>query len=582
MLTPVNKPFTQRRVITYDLEWVPGGNPAKAKAHGFHPLQLRLIGTFDGDRYRIYSSLDSFFAGEFTSRTSGAWYYAHAGGTADMRFLFEWLVDNQHKYRVQCLFRGSSAMIVKIRRGNLVWTLIDSYFLIRQPLRKIGEWMGQAKGGESNSTDMFYAPWKELCDYNEQDNRILYSAIKTFETTLNELGSGLEVTVASSALALFRRSYLKRKVRQNLGVNEHSRQSYIASRVEVFQQDVTAAGYWDINSSFPHEMTHAVPGDLVRRDRTIPSHELYLARARVRVPECYLPPLPYRSRTRRLYFPWGEWDGWFTGVDLSFLEEMGGTIMNVHDVYHFAPLTDLSDYATDIYERRRTATSDAYKQVLKILLNSLYGKFAESDEKRQILINPTAQALSQPGMREVIPGVWEQTESKTPPHAIVPISAHITARARRSLTRYMAQSPVVYYCDTDGFAVPESVKFPESDALGGLKFEKPIWHARFEAPKLYAIKKTQDADYDIKAKGFSRIRDGDGDRRITYKDFCDLIDHRDLEIAHFQRIREGLRDGNLSPTENPIQKTYLGKHKSKRRYIPGGNSVPRHVGEIDD
>lgn len=580
MLAPLKKPFQKRKIITYDLEWIPGGNPAKAQRLGFEPLQLRLIGTFDGERYRAYSSLDSFFAGEFTRRTAGSWYYAHAGGTADMRFLFEWLVDNQHQFRVQCLFRGSSAMIVKLRRGNMVWTLIDSYFLIRQPLRKIGEWVGMAKGGSSDSTDLFYAPWKELRDYNEQDNRVLHQAIRIFEETLNELGSGLEVTVASSALALFRRAYLKRTVRQHLGVNEASRQSYIASRVEVFQKQVTRAAYWDINSSFPHEMTFAAPGDMTAHNRTIPAHELFLAHVRIRVPECYLPPLPYRTENRRLFFPYGEWDAWLTGVDCHFLEEMGGTILRVNDVYHFDELHDLRNYARDIYERRRTATSDAYKQVLKILLNSLYGKFAESDEKTQIVINPPATFLRQSNIREVIPGVWEQLEYKTPPHAIVPISAHITARARRSLARFMIQSPEVYYCDTDGFAVPETMQYENSDALGGLKFEKPIWQAHFEAPKLYAIQKTEGAEYDIKAKGFSRIRDEDGDRRITYDDFCRLIEHQDLEIAHFQRIREGLRDRNLSPTENPIMKTYIGKQQSKRRFIPGGNSVPWRVDQI--
>src|SRR5687768_12723103 len=68
-----------RDFLTYDLEWIPG------------TLQVRLVGVFDGSRYRCYSSLEAFIANELTHKNRGKWFYAHAGGLADFQFVLEQL-----------------------------------------------------------------------------------------------------------------------------------------------------------------------------------------------------------------------------------------------------------------------------------------------------------------------------------------------------------------------------------------------------------------------------------------------------------------------------------------------------------
>ncbi|MHA2066788.1 MAG: DNA polymerase, partial [Candidatus Thorarchaeota archaeon] len=216
-------------------------------------------------------------------------------------------------------FSGSSAVIVRITNGRCHWTFLDSYWLIRQPLRKIGEWVGQQKGGEVDSVDMFYAPLPELIAYNERDCVILYDAIRVFEKTLLELGGRLEVTVASSGLSLFRRRFLDRTIQTDPHINDTARKAYVASRVEVYEHECHNADYWDINSSFPYAMTFDAPGEVAKVSDRYEEGKLSLCHARIKVPDCDLPSVPFRTQDSRIYFPVGEWEGWFSNIDLELL-----------------------------------------------------------------------------------------------------------------------------------------------------------------------------------------------------------------------------------------------------------------------
>lgn len=606
-----------RRFSTYDLEWTP------------HTLELRLVGVFDGRTYRRYTTIADFLNAELRHATRGRWYYAHAGGLADLRFVLEYLIRAENPdVRVHASFSGSSAIIVKVAKGGKrvgkkwigedSWFFVDSYWLLRQPLRKIGEWMGMAKGGDASGTrerckyphgactcdPIFFAPEAELAEYNEQDCRILWHAIDHFEDTLRRLGGELQKTVASSAMNLFRRVYLDREIRTSERVNAVSREAYIASRVEVYRHRLEpdplerpVAEYWDVNSSFPYAMTFAAPGNARRTQKKRPKDgTLYLGRATVTVSEdCALPPLPYRSKGSRLYFPTGTWAGWFSSVDLELLEEWGGTVESFDEAITFEPFNALADYARQIYELRRASDDEAEKVVLKILLNSLYGKFAEGSTKQRLYLNPSSTACPHvekgrtlhpsdgvPGScwEYLSAGIWLHTEEKTVPHAHVPISTFITARARAVLGRFMRAASEVYYCDTDGFAAHPADTFDVSDALGALKHEKTIYEASFAAPKLYALRTKPEADaWMIRAKGFSGI---------GYSEFCALLEGEEIQFEHFSRIKEGLRRGAISPEERTVGKG-LGQRKGssrvqtlrpKRCILADGSTRPWSVDEL--
>lgn len=587
----------KRRFHIYDLEWVPA-DPAKALKYGMKPLELRLVGHFDGNRYREYRNIRDFLRGVCTAENSGVWFYAHAGGLADLVYVLEYLVDNPREgLHIKCSFSGSSAIIVRLDWGRYHWYFVDSYWLIRQPLREIGEWIGMKKGGEKESTDHFYAPIAELRDYNEQDTRILYTAIATFEQNILNLGGELQKTIASTALALFRRKFLKQKILTDDYVNECARAAYHASRVEPFELVCFDADYYDVNSSFPFAMTFEAPGNVERIGKKLRPGELGLAKAKITVPELEIPPTPYRGTDERVYFPTGTWEGWFSNVDLELLELRGGIIHKVTEAISFEPFSDLKDYAQTIYDWRKSSKDEALRVVLKFLLNSLYGKFGEGSQKQKVHINPPQEFFDIPerepgglGREMLMPGVHAVVEHKSIAHAHVPIAMHITSVARRVLENYLVQAPKVYYCDTDGFAVPARFKLPTSPELGGLKFEKHWYSGETPAPKLYAYREEEAGPWVVKGKGFSGVKRTDEElaslksqglnpRKMTYADFRTLLEHKDLYLEQFSRLRSLWRDGQTAPREVTVTKTWRGKARPKRA-IMGQTTRPWKVSEL--
>lgn len=536
------------------------------------------------------------------------WYYAHAGGLADVQYILEWLLDNQgHGYSVSCAFSGSSAIIVRVSKGKYFWNFLDSYWLLRAPLRKIGEFMGLEKGGEEGSTDLFYAPIATLMPYNQNDCFILYEAIRRLEDTVLGLGGRLEMTIASTAMSLFRRRYLTRQIHTDANVNELSNEAYIASRVEVFEHTCKNADYWDINSSFPYSMTFDAPGDLIGTSKRMKDDEtIKIVKARVSVRPCDLPPLPYRTpNDRRIYFPTGSWESWFSHVDLQLLEATGHKIESVSKVLSFEKFHDLKAYSEEIYRLRRNSTDEAEREILKYLLNSLYGKFAEGEEKSQYLINPPIEffdvpewdsaaadrgEIQKPPFRSKIqPGIHEYVQKREIPHRHVPIAMHITALSRRWLYEYMAESEKVYYCDTDGFAIPKgSSDYVSSKELGKLKHEKVIVEGHFHAPKTYAYQAALPEGvqgplrYTIRAKGISRPLDENGDQRpLTYADYCKLLEHKELPIERFSRVKGLLKMKDPHVHDVRIMKT-LRDTVNPKRFFPadGSRSRPWDVKEL--
>lgn len=604
-LTRITTEIKERDFIVYDLEWVP------------HTLELRLVGVYDGEQYRSYPSIDAFLDGELTAKNRGKWFYAHAGGLADAQFLLERFVDRP-EFFVQGFFSGSSAVIIPVKKKKCGWTFVDSYWLLRDKLAHLARTVGLEKGGDdyrcpnfpdcghpiksvcasapkcgcSVSGDpscIFYAPYPILADYNELDCVILWRAIAEFQRRLIELGGELRMTLASCAMRLFRRRFLHRDIMTHRAINQRADLSYVASRVEVFdqiwkQEKVgSPLRSYDVNSSFPFAMGRPVPGVYTGADRKLPTHEgaTYLADVAICVRDRYLPGLPFKHKAR-VFFPYGRWRTWLTAPDVELLLRTGGYIQRVYEVLHFDPFTDLSEYVEILYEMRRKSTDDFDRMFFKLLLNSLYGKFAEGEEKITLLLNPPILGCTHEDrheddscIEELFPGAYLQHNVQTPEHAHVVMSSHITATARTTLFNFMENCEKLYYVDTD--CVKTTSVLPTSHAghcrdsrcngckLGGLKFEGNIESAYFAAPKLYI------QDGKVKAKGFSGM---------TEEKFRSLLDGSEVDFLRMARVRENFRAGRFAPLEKIYKKKLQLKNMPKRCYMKEGGSRPWHLREI--
>lgn len=553
----------------YDLEWIP------------HKMTLRMCGVFDKTYgYRVYDSIDMFISNELTYDNRSKWFYAHAGGLADFHFVIHRL--KELGFSVRGSTSGSSAIIVKVSRlcrdangkwveGKDRWYFVDSYWLLRDSLRNIGKWVGIQKGNEDESVEFYEkADWQTLRDYNEQDCRILYAGIEFFEQAVWDLGGQLMKTQASSAMDLFRRRFLSKDIQTSDAVNQQTIQALYASRVEVLATTCEDAFYYDVNSSFPYAMTHPQPGELHGSFRTIPDWDgPYIADITVRVPEDYLPPLPVRM-AGRLFFPFGTWRGWYSNIDIEVLLKSGGHIEKVHECLTFHENYDLAEYSKTLYELRRKSEGFP-KLAYKYLLNSLYGKFAESSEKSEIIVNPVDVDEA---WQMMIPGVFIHEKIVDVPHQHVPIAVHVTAIARRTLFNFMGLSEKLHYCDTDGFSTEQ--RFRDGDGLGEIKLEKFIRKGRFVQAKVYHLDGQSPDGKDlqtVKAKGFSKM---------DLVKFEKLLNFEEIEYVRMARIKENARRGDFTPREVTVRKGINEDAVQKRHFYPDGSSRPWHYDEIKE
>ena len=586
-------PRQDRRLFTtYDLEWYP------------RSMKFRMCGVYDERGYRYYSSMSDFLVSELTTDNYGRTFFAHNGGKSDMHFVLDELLKSglgKRTFAMEMVFNGSSAFLAKLRKRDdprKGFTFADTLFLLKASLKKIGEWLGyqklELKGGFETED------FNELRYYNERDCVLLYKAVRDLETELFEMGGEFRITLASSAMTLFQTRYLKEILQTMPEVNDYARQAYYASRVEVFTRECTAGLYYDVNSSFPWSMKQSLPG-LYRGTRKSFGSKPQGARhaiinATVRIRDCYLPPAPYRDRDSRILFPTGRWRGVFTDVDIELLEREGHVIEEVHQVDWYDSFTALSDYVDDLYERK--AYSKGFKrEVYKLLLNSLYGKFAEGEFKKKMMIwpgeigcphkpaHPRLECISM-----LSPGIYVREDHMPLQHVHVPISAAVTALSRKLLYDNLKPCKRVHYTDTDSIVCGVD-DGPRMDAnigeeVGKLKLEYILKKSHFAAAKLYMMDASEPSGKNatsqtlvdgskivVKSKGYSRL---DG---VGYQTLCA---GEAVTLQRMVGMKENLRLGDTTPREVLLSK-FARFTKTKRADIgDSGETRPWTISELEE
>lgn len=542
-LKPLPEPKRDRRIKyrTYDFEWNRG-----------NPKKLRIAGSFDGDRYRVYPTLDEFFEEELTPANHGYRFYAHNSGASDSEFFLEHILTspNAKSFHVTGVFSGASAIIIEVTKGKHYWTFVDSLWTIRESLKNIGRWLGGgfAKGEVDFDTENVH----ELTDYNEQDCRILYEAIARFQDVILDLGSELSMTAASTALRLFMRAYLGRDkpgsdpaseivrpegIETSPRLNERIRRAYMGGRTEPWSTKRGLEGFvYDVRSAYPAAMQFPVPGNLVghlegRRPKSTLAYcgpdgvwrpAEYIADVIVNVPEdIKIPPLP-RQAEGSLFFDVGPRRGWYTKPELEYAESVGCEVLKTYECLVFEPMMDLARCSMDLFEKRAKEKKGGFlEQSYKLVGNSLYGKLAERAEKASLLINPdpseirkakTFRPYDKGELRPICPGVWLITKEAKIRHAHVPIASYITARARANLARHMSFTDP-WYCDTDSIACADApraddrppwirdanIEGPEIK-LGELGYEKSFTAGFFRGAKFYQMQMSHRDEMKLRQK----------------------------------------------------------------------------------
>lgn len=147
---------------------------------------------------------------------------------------------------------------------------------------------------------------------------------------------------------------------------------------------------YDINSAYPFQMSQLPDieqGSFFKSKKILPEAKLGWMKAKINIERsssgAYHPCLPILRKNLSNYYPVGNFETFITLLEYNELKHYFD--VEIKDGLYWIPSEEhylFKNIINDIYTRRKTTTDDNINYFLKIILNSIYGKFLE---RHQIL-----------------------------------------------------------------------------------------------------------------------------------------------------------------------------------------------------
>lgn len=477
----------------------------------------------------------------------------------------------------------SPPVICSWRRADRTITLLDTLNWWRVPLKALGDSVGVAKQTMPN-LDGSPESWDAYC---RADVEVIRQAVHTWWTFLKRLDlGGFAHTLAGQSFRAYRHRFMDHPILldDNSLALDISREAYFGGRVECYRlgRIEGPVHHYDVNSMYPYVM-HANEFPSVLRltaaRGTLPELERWVRDYAVVAEVLVDTPIPrYAYRLRhRLVFPVGTFPAVLTTPDLIFALSHGH-IREVRRVavYDRAPL--FTRFVETLFAERRAAQSNGHSVqawLLKILLNSLYGKFGQSGQVWQKIGTTPDPGVRQwleydPASgervtkRQVAHQVQERRHDPEAPLSHPAIAAHVTAYARAHLwaLQVAAGRDRVLYCDTDslfltGEPLTTAVMGSLGGGLGGLKHEGSYPWLILRGAK----------DYETpSAKVVKGVRS-----RATW------IGPNTVEQEAWSTLRGMVSRGSLDAPRTVIVRKVLSRAYEKGEVAPDGRVLPWHL-----
>lgn len=396
------------------------------------------------------------------------------------------------------------------------------------------------------------AEWEYLKNYNIQDSFISYSFYKYLSSASYNQGCKLKITIASTSMDLFRRKFLNNYYRRTSKLNNIlQKNAYFGGRTEAFFRGIIENyNYYDFNSLYPSVMVNDMPNpnycNFIRYGKMKYINEYDgISNVKIKAPDMFYPFLPFRNN-EKLLFCIGEFEGFYTNIELRKAIELGYQIESIKEQFYYSKNVFIfKDFVKELYKLRMQykRQNNEMELFIKLMLNSLYGKFGmklESTEiknERDININEINQMINDGKKIDVLGDYYifkkELKENKIPAYAIPIFSIYITAMARIKLYDELVSAKGIY-CDTD--SIISKKELDTSNKLGKLKKEYKIRNGMIIKPKMYYF------DEHIKLKGF---------RHIDMNKFNAVIENKKISYMKFMKFKETLRRKELIDNETP-------------------------------
>jgi hypothetical protein len=487
-------------------------------------------------------------------------------------------------WRIRHAVIESPPVILTWRKAGASITFLDTLNWWRVPLRELGRSVGVPKL-EMPSPDAAREAWDR---YARADVEIIRTALHHWLVFLRayDLG-GFASTLAGQAFRSFRHRFMLHPILidDNQGALDLARRALHGGRVEAFHlgRVETPVHHFDVNSMYPAVMRdHEYPSIHRLTARNCKSGEVerwlsygcVVAEVLVTTPEPVYPVF----HEHRLLFPVGTFWTHLSSPEVAYaLEHDHVREIRVASVYDRAPL--FRSFIEELYALRRQARergNEVQTYLLKILMNSLYGKFAQAGQVWNYHGVADSPAIHQwkeidadtgevSAWRQFSGIVQRRSREGESLDSHPAIAAHVTAHARMKLWALMkaAGRENVLYCDTDslfvrGVGAGQLAGHVDDSRLGALKLEGVYPWAVFRGLK----------DYETPEHTVVK-----GDRRTAK-----WIGPNSVSQESWARLPGLLRAGGLSAPTTSVVTKVLHRVYTKGEVQPDGRVLPWTLG----
>lgn len=604
-----------KNIVTFDIEAKDWTEPVA-------------VGMLEPDgTYTVFTGEDcikEFVEETMRSKYRNHRFVAHNGGGYDFGFIVAELVKRDENFQILTKGNGDMFYLDVRDEHDKPRHFQDSFALMPRGLKSLTEAFAPEYAKLDYDVDqigyedeMDPENWDEMLEYLKMDCLGLRKVLENFTKIIRDFSDGkcgCQLTMGSTTMAMYQTAFMDQeettkinnchKPERDVNPEQCFRKSYFGGRTEVFRmngnpdefEDVDQLYHYDVNSLYPTAYTQKpLPvGDVIHigADQKVLDREDYggVVYIKGEVPESVdLPVLPVRKdpggAEEKVVFPVGKIEGWYMMREVRYAMEVGSLEnVEVQDSYVSKLGYPFKEYGSTLYELKQNIDSEEnpgkYK-VIKLLLNSFYGKFGMDRSQGNIqkltpdeMKNEAYVPISDGNMESM--GIVEIPDEAESDYILPRIASAITSEARILMHKWFMKTKQmdgrIWYCDTD--SVVTDVQLPEGEELGEMDLEGIIDESYFLRPKTYAEKYSDEWHHDelIKGKGMRNIHDF-----VEFDDFRKAFDDGDsTRIQSKWTAPKGLKAGMKEDPEQVMMKNDFSRSlqgfDDKRNHSEDGKS----------
>ena len=457
------------------------------------------------------------------------------------------------------VYESGMTFILCIRKEKCSIKAVSTTNFFDTSLKELGKMVNL----EKMEVDLDSSSPSEIKNYCHRDVEIIKLAMEMYFDFIqkHELGH-FSMTRASQAFSAYRHRFMDHKIyiHEQPEVIELERQAYIGGRCECFELGEIKNGPFlslDVNSMFPYIMKIVpLPVRLIdyRRDFPLELLQENLKRC-CAVAEVSLDtdiPLYAVHLNKKTIFPVGRFRAFLCS---ALLEEAlrRGHLKAIHQIAFYEQGELFTEYVDYFYHLRwlyKNEGNKIFEAIVKLFLNSLYGKFAQWQTKTLEVEDITNDGYYRLETLNSTTGEWEieyklfnkvvvEIGKKPAKNTMIAISAHITEWARYILWSIIEGIGVdrVLYCDTDSVKIRKSdildVLYPiDPLRLGALKVEEETSRLTILGAKSYVT------DQGRKLKGVPLGAETIDENCFEYSSFPKMATHMRERIMRYHIVEK--------------------------------------------